>query len=219
MTHEQLLLVVGAGGFGREVYTWLSQTIKDDPKYKIAGFLDDNVAKAQEELDKRRYPHEVVGTIQDYHPQGNESLVMGIFGPVAKKKCVEQLRKRGARFYTLVHPDTIIGHDVRIGEGCVICPYCVLANDSKIGNFISLNTNSTIGHDSDIGDFTSINGGVEITGEVKVGSQCFFGVGAVVINRCTIGDRTVVGAGSVVIRNVGSDITVFGNPAKTVKGI
>ena len=82
-----------------------------------------------------------------------------------------------------------------------------------------MNTNSTVGHDSDIGDFTSINGGVEITGDVKVGSECLFGVGSVVINGRHIADRTVVGAGSVVIRNMGSDITVFGNPAKQVKGI
>lgn len=219
MVQEQRLLVVGAGGFGREVYTWLSQTIKGDPRYKIAGFLDDNVAKNLEELDKRHYQLKVVGTVRDYRPQENELLVMGIFDPAAKRKCVEQLRQRGAKFYTLVHPDTVIGHDVHIGEGCVICPYCVLANDSKIDDFVSLNINSSVGHDSDVGEFTSINGGVEITGEVSVGSGCFFGVGAVVINKCRIGEKTVVGAGSVVIRNVGSGITVFGNPAKTVKGI
>ena len=77
---------------------------------------------------------------------------------------------------------------------------------------------STIGHDTVVGSFTSINGGVQITGDVKVGSECFFGVGSLVINKRNVGDRAIIGAGSVVIRNVRPDVTVFGNPAKIVKG-
>jgi sugar O-acyltransferase (sialic acid O-acetyltransferase NeuD family) len=211
------LILVGAGTFGREAYTWLSQTIKKTPEYKIKGFID-NFTQNQSKLIENDYPVKLLGTIDDYRPKPEEKLVMSIFNPEVKKKYVELLLQRGSKFHTLIHPSIIIGHNVKIGEGCVICPNCILANDSKICDFVFINTNSTVGHDTIIGDFTSINGKVEITGDVKVGSECFFGVGAVVINGLSIGDRTIVGAGSVVIRNFGSDVTVFGNPAKKIKG-
>lgn len=210
------LVLVGAGTFGREVYTWLSQTIKDKPTLEIKGFID-NLTQNQKKLDENNYPVKLIGTIDDYRPEPEEKLVMAIFNPEIKKRYVELLSQRGGEFYTLIHPSTIIGHNVKIGNGCVICPNCILANDSQIGDFVFINTNSTVGHDTVIGDFTSINGKVEITGDVKVGSECFFGVGAVVINGRSIGDRTIVGAGSVVIRNFGSDLTIFGNPAKKIR--
>ncbi|MHA1749058.1 MAG: acetyltransferase [Promethearchaeota archaeon] len=208
------LIIVGAGGLGREVYSWLSQEIKEKPNYKIKGFIDDN----PKSLDEFEYPVKVINTISDYYPNPDEKLVLSILNPEIKKRIVKFLSQRGAEFYKLIHPTSIIGTSVKIGKGCVICPNCILTNDIQIGDFVFINTSSTIGHDTIIGDFTSINGKVEITGKVKVGSGCFFGVGAKVIPGRIIGDNVVVGAGSVVIRNFANDITIFGNPAKKVKG-
>jgi FlaA1/EpsC-like NDP-sugar epimerase len=36
------LYIVGAGGFGRELYGWINQSPEFKSKYKILGFLDDN---------------------------------------------------------------------------------------------------------------------------------------------------------------------------------
>jgi len=207
------LIIVGAGGLGREVYSWLSQEIKEKPNYKIKGFIDDN----PKSLDEFDYPVKVISTISDYYPNPDEKLVLSILNPETKKRIVKSLFQRGAEFYKLIHPTSIIGTNVKIGKGCIICPNCILTNDIKIGDFVFINTSSTIGHDTIIGDFTSINGKVEITGKVKVGSCCSFGVGAKVIPERVIGDNVVVGAGSVVIRNFGNNITIFGNPAKKVK--
>ena len=211
------LILVGAGSFGREVFTWLSQAIEGNSQYKIKGFID-NLAQNQIELDLREYPIPILGTINDYYPKSDEKLVISIFDPKLKKQSVELLLKRGSTFYKLIHPSAIIGHNVKVGDGCIICPNCILANDTNIGDYVSINTCSTVGHDTVVGNFTSINGCVQITGDVKVGSECFFGVGSVVINKRNIGDRAIVGAGSVVIRSIRPDITVFGNPAKIVKG-
>jgi len=206
------LIIVGAGGLGREVYSWLSQEIKEK-KNKIKGFIDDN----PHSLDEYDYPVKVIGTIADYRPNPKEKLVLSILDPKVKKNLVVSLSKKGAEFYTLIHPSVIFGFNIKIGEGCVICPNCILTNDIKIGDFVFINTSSTIGHDAVIGDFTSINGKVEITGKITVGSGCLFGVGAKVIPGRKISDNVVVGAGSVVIRNVEPDVTIFGNPAKKVR--
>jgi len=208
------LIIVGAGGLGREVYSWLSQEIKEKKDYKIKGFIDDN----RHNLDEYDYPVKVIGTIADYRPKPEEKLVLSILDPKVKKNLVVSLSKNGAEFYTLIHPSVIFGFNIKIGKGCVISPNCILTNDIKIGDFVFINTSSTIGHDAVIGNFTSINGKVEITGKVKVGSGCMFGVGAKVIPGRRIGDGVVVGAGSVVIRNAGPNVTIFGNPAKKIRG-
>lgn len=208
------LIIVGAGGLGREVYSWLSQEIKEKNDYKIKGFIDDN----PHSLDGYDYSAKVIGTIFDYQPNPGEKLVLSILDPFVKKEIIKSLSEKGAKFYRLIHPSAILGFNVKIGKGCIISPNCILTNDIKIGNFVFINTNSTIGHDAVIGDFTSINGKVEITGKVKVGSGCLFGVGAKVIPGRKIGDDVVVGAGSVVIRNVGSNVSIFGNPAKKIMG-
>lgn len=56
-----------------------------------------------------------------------------------------------------------------------------------------------------------------VSGEVTVGECTFIGTGASIINQITIGDNTVIGAGAVVIRDIPSDVTAVGVPAKIVK--
>jgi len=206
------LVIVGAGGMGREVFSWLSHAIQDNYDHRIKGFIDDN-PKALGDL---QYPVRVIGSIADYQPNTDESLVLSILEPKNRKRIAESLMQKKATFFTLIHPHTIIGTNVKIGQGSIICPNCILTNDIDVGKFVFINTSSTIGHDTKVGNFSSINGKVEITGNVDVGEGCLFGVGAKVIPGRRIGDGATVGAGSVVIRNVPAGVTVFGNPAKKV---
>jgi len=202
-------IIVGAGGMGREVFSWLTHTITNQND-KIKGFIDDN----PEALGNLQYPIKIIGNIIDYRPASGETLVMSILNPKIRKKIVVSLMQKNANFHTLIHPSVTIGTNVKIGKGCILCPNCILTNDIAVGEFVFVNTDSTIGHDATIGSFTSINGKVEIAGNVKVGEGCLFGVGARVIPGRQIGDEATVGAGSVVIRNVPARVTVFGNPAK-----
>jgi len=71
------LILVGAGSFGREVFTWLSQAIEGNSQYKIKGFID-NLPQNQIELDLRDFPIPILGTINDYQPKPDEKLVMSI---------------------------------------------------------------------------------------------------------------------------------------------
>ena len=129
------LILVGAGTFGREVFTWLSQAIEGSSQHKIKGFID-NLPQNQIELDLRDFPIPILGTINDYQPKPDEKLVMAIFDPTLKKKCVKLLLKRGSKFHKLIHPSVIIGHNVKVGDGCIVCPNCILANDTNIGDYV-----------------------------------------------------------------------------------
>lgn len=206
------LLIVGAGGMGREVFCWLSQEIENKKHHRILGFLDDNAHA----LDKYSYSAKIVGSISGYRPKENEGVVLAIMDPKVKERVVTALLAKGASFYTMIHPSVITGHDVKIGQGCIISPLCILTADTTIGDFVFLNANTTIGHDVTVGNYCSINGKVEVTGNVKVGVGCLFGVGARIIPSREIGNYAIVGAGSVVIRDIKDNTTVFGNPAKEI---
>jgi sugar O-acyltransferase (sialic acid O-acetyltransferase NeuD family) len=205
------IAIVGAGGAGREMYSWMMHANAHAKNYQVIGFIDDN----KDALLDYDYPIKVMSSVQDYVP-GDECLVVSIAAPATRQKIVYELKKKRAKFYTFIHPSVIIGANSKVGEGCVICPGVIISCDTELEEFVMLNTNSTIGHDSHIGQYTTVNGKVEITGNNQVGELVFFGVGARIIPSRKIGDRAIVGAGSVVIRNVKPDTTVFGNPAKAL---
>jgi hypothetical protein len=166
--------ILGAGGFGRELYWWLMQSPENGKAWKVAGFLDDN-ADALKGFD---YPVGIVGSVMGYRPQPGDLLACAITQPKVKKPVVEALVAKGAEFLTFVHPKAHLGGNVKIGRGSVICPGVVMTCDIAIGDFTTINVNSTVGHDARVGHFCLINshcdggdGGGESGDEVEVVSR------------------------------------------------
>lgn len=206
------ILIVGAGGFGREVLSWLKDWIRAREGWTVDGFLDDHSGA----LDCFTGLPSIRGPISSYQPQADEFLVCALGNPRVKLNVCNQLSQRGAEFLTLVHPTAVVGERVRIGRGTVICPLAVVTCDIELGEFVTLNAAATVGHDVVIGDGVTLSGHCDITGGVKVGKGAFFGSHASVIPGMTIGEFAVVGAGSTVVRNVKPGVTVFGIPAKQI---
>ena len=79
------LIIVGAGSFGREVYTWLLDTIDKKKDYEIKGFID-NHSDNQKILRQKKYPIKLIGNINDYRPKPNERLIVSIADQILEKK-------------------------------------------------------------------------------------------------------------------------------------
>lgn len=203
------LYILGAGGFGRELFHWLRQHPDCGKAWQIAGFLDDN-AEALKGFD---YTPGVVGSVMGYKPKPGDLLVCSLSQPKVKRPVVEDLLRRGAEFLTFVHPTAVIGGNVRLGRGTVICPGAIVTCDVTLGDFVMLNVKTTIGHDAKVGHFTTTNSHVDITGFCKVGEGVLFGSHAHLIPHSKVGDNAVVGAGACVITEVAPGTTVVGNPA------
>ncbi len=205
------LYIVGAGGFGREVYGWLYD-MGGVSGWKFSGFLDDN----SEALKGFDYDKGVVARISDFKVKSSQLFVCGIGDVQTKIKLCQPLLDQGAEFLTVIHPTAVVGKNVCLGHGVVLCPGVILTCDVDIGAMTMINCQSSVGHDVSIGDWCTVSAHCDLTGHTKLGRGVFMGSGARVIPGKSVGDHAVVGAGSVVIRSVVAGTTVFGNPARLV---
>lgn len=206
------LLIVGAGGFGREVFHWVRQHPDHGKLWQVAGFLDDK-ATALEGYD---YSPGIIGSIKDYQAAPGDLLVVGLALPKIKKAVVEHLLSRGGEFLTFVHPSAVLGGNVKMGRGTFVCPGAVITSDVKLGEFVTFNCNSTMGHDAVLESYVTLSGHCDITGFCHVGEGAFFGSHAGMIPRTKVGAWAVVGAGSMVIISVKEGSTVVGVPARRI---
>jgi len=206
------IIIVGAGGFGRELLQWIKDINKIENRWIIKGFIDDNLSA----LDNYECDYKVIGKIKEWQPEENEVFTCAIANPKIKENIVKHLKQRGAKFDSIIHPRAMIGGFNNIGEGIVIYPGARLTVNITVGKFVTL-LSSGIGHDVHIDDFSTISGHCNINGKVKLGKRVFLGSNSTIISERIVGDDAYIGAGSVVIRNIKNCSKVFGNPARIIK--
>lgn len=205
------LIIVGASGFGRELVQYIEDInfSKAIPKWNILGFIDDNLHA----LDGIGHGYEVIDTIANHVPNPETFYVCALAFPEVKKRLINSLKERGAKFATIIHPTARVSRYAVIGEGCVVTPNSNINTEARIGDFVSVLA-SGIGHDACVGDYSTLSGHVMINGHVTVGNNVYMGCGSMVAPSKRIGDNATVGIGSVVISNIKAGAKVFGNPAK-----
>ena len=204
------LVIIGAGGFGREIFHWASDIVQQE--WCIGGFLDQN---AMALAGFSGFPP-IIGDPATYVPSRNDVFTCAVGDPKSKLRLCNSILERGGRFISLIHPTAVVGTMCNLGQGCIFCPGTVVTSNVSLGNFVTLNACATVGHDACIGDGCTLSGHADVTGAAMLGRGVFLGSHAVVLPKARVGDYATVGAGSVVLRSVKAHSTVFGVPAKVI---
>ena len=207
------LVIIGAGGFGRELYGIARESLGYGVAFDVKGFLD---ARRDALAGFAGYPP-VVGSPEDYVPAADDVFVAALGDIASRRRCVAALEARGAKFQALVHRSASLGPNAVVGGGAVIAQGAFVSADAVVGRHACVFQNSIIGHDARVGDFAHVYSLCALGGGVTLGEGAVVYPGAQVVPRRTIGADAVVGTGSVVLLNVRAGETVFGNPAKVVE--
>ena len=204
------LVIIGAGGMGRSIYSIAKNDVGYQRDFEIKGFIDDN-AHALDGFEG--YPT-FLGSIQDYQIEQEDVFVCSIGDVRTKKKVCDYLASKGAVFQTLIHHTAIVYDGARIGSGCVISEYASIGADCMIGENTLIQSFAIVGHDCRIGNYVRIDTHVTCVGGIEVKDGATIHTSSVINHNVVVGEGATVGALSFVIRKVKPYTTVWGNPAK-----
>lgn len=206
------LLIVGARGWGREVYSAFKNC--DDVKngrMLIKGFLDDK-SDAFEGL-RGEFPP-IICAPEDYIIQPDDVFFIAMGEPNWRKHYAEIIKRKGGSFISYISPHASVFDTASVGEGSFIARWSSVSDNVKIGNHVIIHALAIIGHDAVVKDYGTLLSAVFLGGYTEVGECSQMSPKSMIIPHKKIGDNVLVGAGSVVMRNFPNGVHVFGNPAK-----
>lgn len=208
------LLIIGAGGFGRECHDVAIAMNQVKPQFRFLGFLDD-VEPNQSVLQRRRA--QWLGPTKRFRQFAGADYIVGIADPRLRQHFSELADAAGLNPATLIHPSVTCGADVVVGAGSVICSHTTITTNIRIGRHVQVNPNCTLGHDATLMDYVTILPSCTIGGNVLLEGGVTMGARSAVIQKIRLGSQSMVGAGAVVLRDVPAHCTVVGVPARVLE--
>jgi sugar O-acyltransferase (sialic acid O-acetyltransferase NeuD family) len=213
---QRELVVVGAGGFGRETVEAVRALNAVGARWQLAGYLDDDPARHGTVIDGVA----VLGGTDELDTMTDVSVVVCTGRPdnyVSRPRIVETLGLPPERYATIIHPSASVSTTSRIGSGTVLLAHTVLTAAVTVGAHVAIMPHVVLTHDDVIGDFATMASGVRLGGGVHIGRCAYVGAGALVREDRSIGPGALVGMGAVVTRDVPPYEVWAGVPARYVR--
>jgi len=204
------LVILGAGGHGRETLDIVEAINAARPSWHFVGFIDDGEVVA--DRLERRHVETLGGT--DVMENLDAAYVIGIGSSAVRADLDAKLTAWGRVPMTLVHPLASVASDNRLGDGVLLAAGARITTNVTLGRHAHLNVNAVVSHDCEVGAYSTLSPGVHLNGGVRLGQRVFLGTGAIVTPGVSIGDDAIIGAGSVVVRDVPEGVTVTGVPGR-----
>lgn len=212
---KKKIVIVGAGGFAREV-AWLIQEVNRTHEiYDFLGFVVSDLSNLRD-TDSRS---QVLGDYEwlENNARGIDAFAIGIGTPGARLRVSSELSARFSHIEwpAIVHPSAQFDREsTSLGSGALICAGVVGTVNLAFAPFSMVNLCCTIGHEARIGEGCVINPTVNLSGGVTLKRGVLVGTGAQILQYIEVGEGATVGAGAVVTKNVLPGETVVGIPAK-----
>ena len=166
------LIIIGAGGFGRELHEMLWHVFSQD-EYRLKGFLandDGNLSQWQIEAP-------VLAAPEDYQPEPNDRFLLAIGHMEARRRTVDAVTGKGGQFVSFIHPKAQVATTAKIGEGAVIYPFATVSNAAELDFHVHLNYYASVGHDCRVGrmcllaPYATLNGFVTLEEQVYISTH------------------------------------------------
>lgn len=215
---EQQVVIIGAGGHGHELRSYLRDLAAAGGAVRFAGFVDEN--KSPDPWIEILGGLEEVTALLAREPHTEYHYLIAIGDNGMRRAMAQKAEACWAGKlmpWTLQHPSAQVGYDVVIGAGSCLAPGSIVTTRVRLGQHCILNAKASIAHDCVVGDFANINPGATLCGCVTIGTGCNVGAGATVIDRVSIGEWTTIGAGAVVVDDIPPHVTAVGVPARVIK--
>lgn len=194
--------LIGAGGFADEIKAQMNE-------FDMICFVDDFYYK---ENNKNILP------LSEFNPTEYEVLV-AVGDSFLRKELIGRLPKE-TKYFTFIHKSAqILGNDVEIGEGSIICAGTIITTNCVLGKHTHLNLQTTIGHDCRIGNYFTTAPGVKISGNNEIGECVYIGTNASTKQKLKISDNVIVGMNAAVVKDIFESGTYVGVPAKKINKI
>jgi len=212
------LVIVGAGGFGRETRELARAINAVEERYEVVGFVDDDPALWGGEVDGTPVLGEV-DTVLDM-PEIKLALTTGHPGNYFSRKTIAtRLALPDLAYATLVHPACSLASSTTIGAGTIVLAGVVATANVSIGRHVVIMPGVILTHDDRVGDYVTFGAGVRLAGRVTVAEGAYIGSGALVREDLTIGPWSLIGMGSVVTGDVPAGEVWAGIPARRMRAI
>lgn len=213
-TPRRSLVIVGCGGFGREVYCTVRAINATGGTWEVEGFVDDDPSPT-DRAAVAALGSRILGTVELLAMRTDPfHAVVAIGSGTARKRVVDRLAHAPVTFPVLVHPDATIGLPVSMDVGVVVAAGVRLNTNITVGAHVHIDQNATVGHDTVLLDFCRLNPQACVSGSVVVGGGAMVGASATVLQGLRVGEAAVVGAGAVVVRSTPPGSVVTGVPAR-----
>lgn len=167
------IIIIGAGGHGKVVY----DAILAQDKYQVLGFID-----AQLPIGTK-----IIGQVemicQQEHVASLANQAAYFVVAIGNNKIRAQVYENLIAWFKpaiIIHPSSVIGSDVTIGEGTVVL------------------SNSTINAFSKIGQNSIINSGAIVDHEAIIGNHVYLKIGSIVGNNAKVADYFMSDLGEII---------------------
>jgi len=213
------LVIYGGGDFLIEIINYLNDfSSYHQKKINIIGIIDSkNILKKNVE--------KVYGKkIKNYYDlkslkfnKKNTFAIITIGDPVKREKCRLEIKKRGLKLFTLIHPKSYVSKPSKIKEGCILAPFSFIGPETKIESNTLICIYATVGHHSVIGKSSVVSPYASLIGKAKSGNMTFMGTNSSIIGpKAKLGNRSKLKAGSILYKKTKNEFFVAGDPAKVI---